>query len=241
MKEVTGWKQWAMRAFDGMVFRFPMLSEVANQVFEKDLGLLAAWHFLSRSCVYGDYLEFGVFRGETFRNAIAAAHSVYGAKGERFSGRFIGFDSFAGLPDVPSLAAPNNVFKVGEFSSSRQSIEKNIGRWKKRYSIEMVEGWFEESLTPETAEKLGLKELAFVNIDCDLYESTQSVLRFIRPFLQTGTILYFDDWYSIKGSLDDGEAKACAEWLAQNPGLKLVEYRNVGIHGKMFLVNLNSD
>ena len=36
-----------------------------------------------------------------------------------------------------------------------------------------------------------------------------------------------------------GEAGACAEWLAANPDIKLIDYGNVGVMGKMFIVNLH--
>ena len=56
--------------------------------------------------------------------------------------------------------------------------------------------------------------------------------------LQTGTILYFDDWFSYRGSMGHGEARAAAEWLQRHPEIRLVDYRNVGVTGKMFIVNL---
>ena len=79
---------------------------------------------------------------------------------------------------------------------------------------------------------------SFVNVDCDLYESTVPVLEFITPLLQTGTIVYFDDWFSYRGSMAHGEARAAREWLTRHPDIQLVEYRNVGITGKMFVTNV---
>ena len=40
---------------------------------------------------------------------------------------------------------------------------------------------------------------AVVYIDCDLYESTRPVLRFMSHFLQNGTIVCFDDYFNYKG------------------------------------------
>ena len=53
-------------------------------------------------------------------------------------------------------------------------------------------------------DELELKKAAFVYIDCDLYESTVPVLRFVLPLLQTGTVIAFDDWYSFNGDPERG-------------------------------------
>lgn len=236
-----GWKDYAMRLFDGLLLRVPFLSEFFNQGLSKSMGLLAAFHLLSRIELEGDYLEFGVLRGDTFRNAIRAARQGYRATKEgRFPGRFIAFDSFAGLPRVASMGDGINPYAKGEFSASRADFERNLGRLLDTFPIEIVPGWFDETLKAETAERLGLHKAAFVHVDCDLYESTVPVLEFVTPFLQTGTILYFDDWFSYRGSMEHGESRAAREWLERHPRIRLVDYRQVGITGKMFIVNLVS-
>jgi O-methyltransferase len=234
-----GWKRHAMRLVDRVLLRVPFLSELFNQGISKSMGFLAAFHLLSRIGVEGDYLEFGVFRGDGFRNAIRAAKQGYRATAAgRFPGRFFAFDSFQGLPQAASMGDGVNPYARGDFSASRAAFEKNLGRLRERFPIEVVPGWFEETLTPETAGRLRLEKAAFVNVDCDLYESTVPVLRFVRPLLQTGTILYFDDWFSYRGSMDHGEPRAAREWLERHPEIRLVDYRNVGITGKMFVVNV---
>jgi hypothetical protein len=236
---VRGWKLRAINGFDSLLLRLPFVTELINQGLSKDLGLLAAFHLLSRIGLEGDYLEFGVFRGETFRNAIRAARQSFRAThAGRFPGRFIAFDSFAGLPRVASMGDGVNPYAPGEFAAARATFEKTLGRLLHRVPIEVVAGWFDETLNPQTAERLGLQRAAFVNIDCDLYESTVPVLEFVAPLLQTGTILYFDDWFSYRGAIDQGESRAAHEWLARRPGIRLVDYRNVGITGKMFVVNV---
>jgi hypothetical protein len=203
------------------------------------MGLLAGFHLLSRIELEGDYLEFGVFRGDTFRNAIRAARQGFRATKEgRFPGRFLAFDSFAGLPQVASMGDGVNLYARGDFSASRAVFERNLGKLLERFPIEIVAGWFDETLNAATAERLRLRKAAFVNIDCDLYESTVPVLNFVTPLLQTGTILYFDDWFSYRGSMDGGEPRAAREWLQRHPEIRLVDYRNVGITGKMFVVNV---
>jgi hypothetical protein len=238
-KSVEGWKRLAGNAVDRLLLRLPFLSELFNQGLSKNLGLLAGFHLLSRSAIEGDYLEFGVFRGETFRNAIRAAQQAYrSTHAGRFAGRFVAFDSFQGLPRVASTGDGVNPYAAGEFSASRAVFERTLGRLAERVPIEVVAGWFDATLTPQTAERLRLHRAAFVNVDCDLYESTVPVLEFVTPLLQTGTILYLDDWFSYRGDVDQGEPRAVREWLERHPAIRLVEYRNVGITGKMFIVNV---
>lgn len=237
-RSVEGWKRRAAALVDYLAVRLPFVSEMVNQGLSKNLALLAAFHFLSRTEVEGDYLEFGVFRGETFRNAIrAAAQASRGAMRGRFAGRFIAFDSFQGLPQAASMGDGMTPYAAGEFAASRGEFERQLGRLRERATVEIVAGWFNETLTAETAARLRLQRAAFVNIDCDLYESTLPVLEFVTPLLQTGTIVYFDDWFSCRGSLAHGEARAAREWLQRHPGIRLVEYRAVGITGMMFIVN----
>lgn len=231
-----------MRLLDGVLLRLPYVSEVLNQGTSKTLGLLAGFHLLNRIGVEGDYLEFGVRGGDTFRNAILAAGQGYRSSPQRrFPGRFIAFDSFAGLPAAASMDEPGNPYAPGDFAASRQSFERNLGRLLSLHPIEVVAGWFEETLVEATAARLDLRRAAFVNVDCDLYESTVPVLEFVTPLLQNGTIVYFDDWYSVNGSMDQGEARAAREWLQRYPRVRLVEYRNVGITGKMFVANIAGD
>jgi hypothetical protein len=236
---VHGWKRHAIDLVDGLALRLPFVSELFNQGLSKTMGLLAAFHYLSRNQIEGDYLEFGVYRGETFRNAIRAAGQGFrGSPQGRFAGRFLAFDSFAGLPPVASMEEGSNPFRVGEFAASRVDFERTVGRLLRHHPVEIVPGWFEDTLTEETAERLRLHRAAFVNIDCDLYESTVPVLRFITPLLQTGSVVYFDDWFSYRGSMQDGEPRAASEWLAAHPHIHLVDYRAVGITGKMFIANV---
>ena len=54
-------------------------------------------------------------------------------------------------------------------------------------------------------------------IDCDLKESTNYALNFIKPSLQEGTILIFDDFLDYKGSMEKGECGAFEDFKRENP------------------------
>ena len=74
-------------------------------------------------------------------------------------------------------------------------------------------------------------------VDCDLYASTVSVLRFIKNVIINGCILAFDDWYCFNGDPNKGEQKAFKEFLDTNDDLSVSEYLNFGWHGKSFILH----
>ncbi len=82
--------------------------------------------------------------------------------------------------------------------------------------IELVEGWFSDTLTRETRDRLGLTRASIVMIDSDLYSSALAALRFSRPVLADEAFLIFDDWHSVdlRNGLD-GEARALAEFAEE--------------------------
>ena len=201
----------------------------------KVLGFLRAWHYLHGAGVRGDYLEFGVFEGLGFRLAMNTARKVL-PRGMPDAPRFFAFDSFRGLPDADA-ERDARVFEAGDYSTPRQAFERYTRRAARHWQTAVVEGFFSESLQAGLYEQHALRRAAFVNIDCDLYPSTCDALRFVTPLLQTGTVLYFDDWYTSSGDMRLGEAGACRDWLAAERGLELVDYGDVGIMGKLFIAN----
>lgn len=132
------------------------------------------------------YLEFGVYRGRTLRYWTAHVRLP--------DARFVGFDSFEGLPEDWQPDAQRGSFAVGE----PPQIDDP------RVSFEV--GWFDKTLPgwqPPQHDQL------VVNIDCDLYSSTRCVLDWLSTHLETGTMVYFDDLFN-----RDHQWRALTEWLA---------------------------
>ena len=76
---------------------------------------------------------------------------------------------------------------------------------------------------------------AFVCVDCDLYESAVPVFKFIEPFLQEGTILYLDDyWTGYRGKPNQGVSKAFKEHQIRSE-FKFEEYLSIGWASKSFI------
>lgn len=160
-----------------------------------------------------DYYEFGIFRGFNlwYTQALARALGVRDM-------RFFGFDSFFGIPPVSGVDE-GGPFREGDFSAYKDDVAASLTKfgadWTKTF---LVEGFFEDSLNPQTVAAHGLRPCAFCVVDCDLYSSTVTVLDFVRPLLADTAVLFFDDWEDFGGGEDKGEPKAFREFLERNRG-----------------------
>ena len=179
--------------------------------------------------VMGDYLEFGVFRADrliqAYETATAIAGYVAAVKDpylQKMSAknlqamRFIGFDSFEGLPKAGAIdVAQGQEEWIGEggFSASLEEVTALLPKKARTTGkIKLVKGWFNETLTDKTKTELEIKSAAIVYIDCDYYESTVPCLELVTDLLVDGSILIFDDWFLFKGRNDRGEQRAFYEW-----------------------------
>jgi len=111
-----------------------------------------------------------------------------------------------------------------------------------RSKIDVVRGWFKDSLTNSLSKEYASKKTkaSVVWVDCDLYESSTQALNFIRPFLQNGTVVIFDDWYCYHANPEKGEMRAAAEFLKENSTIKFIPYHKFGIVGNSFIVNIKN-
>lgn len=121
-----------------------------------------------------DFWEFGVFRGESlfaWLNNISHPNS-----------RFVGFDTFTGLPErwrATELEGAFNVYgKIPETSDERCSF---------------VAGLFQETLLPFVHHHDFSRRLV-IHLDADLYSSTLFVLTTLAPYFKPGDIIFFDDF-----------------------------------------------
>lgn len=185
--------------------------------------------------VPGDYCEFGVYKGDTFQYA---ARLLAPALPQM---RYFAFDSFEGLPapaGIDNVDGYSSNFYEGQFAVSLENVRRHVAASGADMGrIDFVEGWFDKTLTPETAAKLRLEKVAAAWIDCDFYESTVPVLDFLTPRLSVGSILLFDDWRVFRNLPEFGQQRATREWIERNPGLALRELFSFGHHGLAWTVS----
>jgi len=139
--------------------------------------------------------ECGVFHGSCL---IACAEIIrqYG-----LDAHIYGLDSFAGLPEFAQidremaddlildiLRDRGNVFDDTSLEQVQTSLnERDLSRY-----ATLVPGFFAETL-PTLPEG----PYFFVNIDCDLYDGHLECLEFFYPRLESGGMVFFDDYYSV--------------------------------------------
>jgi len=215
-----------------------------------------AAEIVSSEHIEGDYLEFGVYRGSTFIQAFHTIHKSYNDRAlDRTavhspafrtkvrqlwdSMRFFAFDSFQGLPPLTGPDVHTRDFAEGKFACSEKEFLARAGENGVDLSkVVTVPGWFSDTCLAETIRRHDMRAAAFVHVDCDLYESTRVVLKFIEPLLVDGTVLIFDDWYSFRGNPALGEQRAFREWIPGLPHLTFTEFQKEGPWRNSFIVNV---
>lgn len=190
--------------------------------------------YLIGAQISGDYCEFGVFEGRTFSHAFQwmAPHFP--------SMRFVAFDSFEGLPRPRGIDAEGGFsshFFERQFACSEEDFYRNLrGNRVDTSRVSTVKGWFNETLSPEAAERHGVRQVAVAWVDCDLYESTVPVLDYLTKRLVVGSVVIFDDWRCFRNLPEYGEQRAVREWLERNPQIALRELLSFGWNGIAFTV-----
>jgi hypothetical protein len=209
----------------------------------------------SAELVEGDYLEFGVFRGDSFIQAFKTIEAVYRERCEDqghthsrhyrarvqelwSTMRFFAFDSFQGFPAIKGLDALSNDFSETNFAFPLEDFKRKLRAASVDASkVAVVPGYFEDTCRAQTIEEHGMKAASIIHIDCDLYESTKACLNFILPLLVDGTVVIFDDWYCFRGNPALGEQRAFAEWASGITDWTFSQYQKEGPWRNSFIAN----
>ena len=156
-----------------------------------------------------DYLEFGVFRGESFKYWLSLNQNP--------ESRFTGFDTFTGLPEQWEN------YDVGAFDTNGAAPQ--IGDNRARF----IKGIFQDSLYGFLRDFSPRLQL-LIHIDSDLFSSALFVLAAMDRIVVPGTIILFDEFASLMH-----EFRAWNEYLlsfrrsataiAQTSGLVQIAFR----------------
>jgi O-methyltransferase len=207
-----------------------------NQKFRQEIKAnfyALCFDYLDDQEINGDYFEFGVHKFRTFY----MAYKFSEIKGLN-SMSFRLFDSFQGLPFTENIKSSK--LSEGNLVSTKKDLLEFINKNKfDEKKIKIFEGFY--SNIPSS---LDYKELinyrqsikaAMVCIDCNLYDSYVQALDLVLPFLQTGTIVYLDDYYSSPQS--NKNPRKAFEELQSRLEIEFIPFLNVGWWGKSFIVN----
>jgi hypothetical protein len=111
--------------------------------------------------------------------------------------RFVGFDSFQGLPERWDDDRGKGMFDTG---GRPPEIRDPRARF--------VKGWFHETL-PHFVSSFSFDSPLIIHLDADLYSSTFLALLSLNPYIKSGTLLVFDEFYD-----RDHEFKAFVDFVA---------------------------
>jgi hypothetical protein len=118
--------------------------------------------------VKGSVLEFGVRHANSTRQlATLSEQQVHG------------FDSFEGIPE--------DWHDEGKGSYSTRGVIPQVPS-----NIHLHAGWFDATL-PKFLET-NAEQARLINIDCDIYSSTKTVLDLLAPRIVKGTVIIFDEY-----------------------------------------------
>ena len=167
--------------------------------------------------VKGDYLEFGIYEGDSLIKA------YYLAKANKIENiNYYGFDSFEGLSEL-SEQDKKTGFEKGQYKCGLDIVKENLKKAKVPLdNIQLIKGFFKETLTNKLKKELPIKKASVILVDSDLYEPAKDVLKFVKSYLQDGTIIIFDDWFF------GGEKIAFEEWLEKNKEYEAWEFKRYG-------------
>lgn len=148
-------------------------------------------HALAEITLPGSILEFGVFKGGTIR---------YIAK--QLPGRSVhGFDSFEGLP----VAWQGTGHERGAFHAGGKLP-------KVPANVHLHRGYFDASLPAWSRDHQD--PIAFLHVDCDLYELTKTIFEVLRDRLHPELVIVFDDYFGYH-QWQQGEHKAFQEFIQE--------------------------
>jgi hypothetical protein len=190
--------------------------------------------------VEGGYFEFGVYQGISLLSAVKIYRNILSSGSANFSGtpmkrRFYGFDSFEEGFKHHSAEDMHPLFCEGGYTSSYESCKSRLAKFPE---IQLIKGYFEETLNPLTiSEQVSEEEkCAIAFIDCDLKLPALLALNYIKPKLQKGSIIILDDFFSYKGNPAAGVSGAWMEFLNQHPAIKARPYFNYGCMGQSYII-----
>jgi tetratricopeptide (TPR) repeat protein len=164
---------------------------------------------LNASELDGLILEFGVRNGSSLRYiADQAEQEVHG------------FDSFEGLPEAWGDEPAGSYTTEGELPEVPDNVSLHVG-------------WFDETIPPFLENHSG--PVRCMNIDCDIYSSTKSILSLLVDRIIPGTVIVFDEYVANPTWLED-EFKAFKEAVDLN-GWEY-EYLGFSLNSKQSVIRI---
>lgn len=169
----------------------------------------------------GDYVEFGVFRGEM----MYAAAKILAPRIKQY----IGLDTFTGLPKPQEKDKELFVFESEGFMASPKEFAAEI---MQNYKTALIEGDFRDSAVQNRFSATA-GTISVLAIDCNWPSSVEAAVNISAPLLQNGSIVYFDDYFVATRHPNFNEP--IMERAEQEHGIKFVEFMTYPPCARAFL------
>ena len=200
----------------------------------KYLAIKKALYITAHDATHGSYLEFGVFTGSSFNFAMKVNKKIEKLGYGDMNCEFIGFDSFKGFGDVKKNDEHPN-FRSHVFSVNEKKVLENINKNAKKQKYRIIKGFYQDTIANKTTKDLKIDKARVVMIDCDLKEPTRLALEFIKPAIQEGSIILFDDFAFFKGNEDKGECGAFNDFRKKYPEILFRRIFDYGYGSRAFI------
>ena len=230
-----------------------IINEMKRQFNASDVFLCDVTNFIVYNQIKGDYLEFGVYKGNTLLRTdywmkihwqeylnIFKDHQIDTKYNNDYllEKRFFAFDSFQGLPASNSKDTPLH-FSEGAYKSSYSRFTNNLqNNLFDMSKLITVKGWFSDTLNNKTKTKFNLSKASIIFIDCDLYESALPVFDFINSLIHDGTVLIIDDFFRYKGHPCKGIQSLYNCWIKKNTHIHTAELSRCCANRIAFVCNI---
>jgi len=153
----------------------------------------------------GQIVECGVFKGISLIRYAAFREILENT----LSRKIIGFDAFGKFPQETSKKDKSFPERHDAFAGKGIDINElyKVFKYKNSENIELVKGDITNSVPEYISEHPELK-IALLHIDVDIYEPTETILKYFYGRIVKGGLIVFDDY-----ALIDGETKAIDDFF----------------------------
>ncbi len=207
----------------------PITRTITKKVADTEAFFWDAATALMVNGITGDYVEFGSWGGNTMR----MAHLHLAPLGRHLWA----FDSFEGLPEAADPRDHHPGWRPG--GAGAGGVETFFADCEAhgvpRSAYTVVPGYYDDVL-PALGADGPPADIALVYLDCNMYSSTVSALRFLGPRLKHGMIIAFDDYWCWSPDEVSGERSAFAEFAVAHPAWHFHRFKEVNWGGTSFVV-----
>jgi O-methyltransferase len=214
-------------------------------------ALHRAWGYIYSSHNFsGDYVEFGVYRGDGVVNSLIAQQEFHRwlenqKKSSEKWRREVALNSIHNkLPTFHCLdtfdSMPENnegeiQFAKNTFTTNLKLVTEKINKVNRlKLNVKYYKGFFVNQLE-EFNKSFKNRKIAIANIDCDLYESTKDALNMIEDKIDIGTILLFDDYNAFNADNKKGQRLAFKDFC-DNTHFEFEKFFSYHYCGQSFLI-----